>query len=768
MSAQQKVGIELATTYDGKGVEDARRGMGSLEGEVNKLQAQTRQMATAADAARGPLSRQGEAQRDLDDELTRFLAVSDKAFRAQRMLDTGNDLLNRSLEAGLITQQQHDVLLERLATKYGLVSMGVQASGQQIATLSRALATGNFEQAGSTAGALAARVSGIGVAGLAAGAGIVVAGLALASMIAHQESFDRSLNAISATIKATGREVAITRDELGDLVRDLEKLPGMNRDSALGVVGAVGGGLNEDLFRRITTLANDFAFVTGTTAPQAAAKLGEALRDPAKGVKLLADQLGVLSHEQYLSIQRFIEQGNRIGAASELLRALEERIRGTTANAMTPLQASTERMGVAWQGLMEKMGGSEPLAGARENLARIVDAASWIIDNAGRVAQGVAGMVPAWMRSDDPQDWKDRSARARKDTARDQAAETAEQRRLIEWQRGQDDQNAKVDDIIAKRLKEAEQKAKQQKEKDTREFISTSERIQRGEEEFAKDVAEAWSFVPKMEAALERRQRIENVFEGADNFQGFTLGRTTEELEQYIASLIKAKEDEDDVTEKMTLANAGFDEQGRAVEKVVDKFAALRFAIEGWGRDTSRSLAQMAVNGEFSFKKLGDAAKKLAEDLVAIQIQRNFMDPLLKGATNFIGTSLGFGGTTAIQEHSGGIAGLEGTPRYGVHPSVFRGARRFHGGGIAGDEVPIIARRGEGVFTPEQMRAMGGGGTTVRVELINQSSVPLQMEQQGPPRIDVGDVVVAVVVRDITTGGPISSAMAAARMAGRA
>ena len=48
--------------------------------------------------------------------------------------------------------------------------------------------------------------------------------------------------------------------------------------------------------------------------------------------------------------------------------------------------------------------------------------------------------------------------------------------------------------------------------------------------------------------------------------------------------------------------------------------------------------------------------------------------------------------------------------RTGIPAAAFAGAPRLHGGGIPGlaaDEIPTILRRGEGVFTPEQMRALG-------------------------------------------------------------
>ncbi len=43
-----------------------------------------------------------------------------------------------------------------------------------------------------------------------------------------------------------------------------------------------------------------------------------------------------------------------------------------------------------------------------------------------------------------------------------------------------------------------------------------------------------------------------------------------------------------------------------------------------------------------------------------------------------------------------------------VNPAVFIGAPKFHSGGLVGDEVPIIAKRGETIFTKGQMQALGG------------------------------------------------------------
>lgn len=67
--------------------------------------------------------------------------------------------------------------------------------------------------------------------------------------------------------------------------------------------------------------------------------------------------------------------------------------------------------------------------------------------------------------------------------------------------------------------------------------------------------------------------------------------------------------------------------------------------------------------------------------------------------------------------HTGGIIGAARMHK-AVNPGIFNGAQKYHTGGIISGpklsrgEVPIIAEEGEGVFTPEQMAAMGGFNQT--------------------------------------------------------
>ena len=71
-------------------------------------------------------------------------------------------------------------------------------------------------------------------------------------------------------------------------------------------------------------------------------------------------------------------------------------------------------------------------------------------------------------------------------------------------------------------------------------------------------------------------------------------------------------------------------------------------------------------------------------------------------------------GTAAGIAHTGGIVGQLGAIRRGLSPTLFIGAPRYHGGGVAGlgpDEVPTVLKRGEEVLTRNDPRHRYNAGT---------------------------------------------------------
>ncbi len=151
------------------------------------------------------------------------------------------------------------------------------------------------------------------------------------------------------------------------------------------------------------------------------------------------------------------------------------------------------------------------------------------------------------------------------------------------------------------------------------------------------------------------------------------------------------------------------------------------------------ALVEFVKTGKLNFRSLADS---IIEDLIRIQVRKGIVGPLSQilnavlpavfGGGSGGGAALTPGGTPMIGDfgfanvaHTGGIVGGALAGRM-INMGVFAGAPRFHTGGIVGDEQPIIAKRREGIFTPEQMRALapigrGQGNITIQVNVDAES-----------------------------------------------
>ena len=180
-------------------------------------------------------------------------------------------------------------------------------------------------------------------------------------------------------------------------------------------------------------------------------------------------------------------------------------------------------------------------------------------------------------------------------------------------------------------------------------------------------------------------------------------------------------------------------------------------AVTGAFRSMEDALTQFVTTGKIDFNSL---ANSIISDLVRIQIQRMITLPLANWASGLFGGSSGGGGGAALPTgasdlagtmvnlaHTGGLLGFDSLTSRAASAGIFDGAPRFHTGGLVGGEMPIIARQGEAVFTPGQMRALGGSlnarpGVKVEVNVINRAQgVDARVEQQRQPdgsmRLDV-------------------------------
>lgn len=182
------------------------------------------------------------------------------------------------------------------------------------------------------------------------------------------------------------------------------------------------------------------------------------------------------------------------------------------------------------------------------------------------------------------------------------------------------------------------------------------------------------------------------------------------------------------------------------------------------------------ANGTLSFKKF---VKQMLAGLLQIIIRALIAQAILAAIgysggpsapsafnSSAFGTSTQVGNVVTVtpRMHTGGIVGKGNNgQRKSVDASMFNFAKKYHTGGIVGlgkNEVPIVAEKGEGVFTREQMKAMGSqnGPSNIQVNVINQTGTQAEVEQKQP-RFDGERYVQDIILKKMSTPGPVRDAM---------
>lgn len=190
-------------------------------------------------------------------------------------------------------------------------------------------------------------------------------------------------------------------------------------------------------------------------------------------------------------------------------------------------------------------------------------------------------------------------------------------------------------------------------------------------------------------------------------------------------------------------------------------------ALLGTGGDSKNtlwgglfSLAQTGLSLYGSFGSSGNLSTGVGDtvDVGNLQSSLGKGDIITKNDLDKIG------GWIAVKAHTGGIIGASNLSQHLVSPEMFANATKYHDGGITGlksDEVPAILQKGEGVFTKEQMKAMGNSKANVTVNVINNTQEQVTA-QQSQPRFDGEKMILDVVLKNMNQPGSFRDGMTGA------
>lgn len=181
-----------------------------------------------------------------------------------------------------------------------------------------------------------------------------------------------------------------------------------------------------------------------------------------------------------------------------------------------------------------------------------------------------------------------------------------------------------------------------------------------------------------------------------------------------------------------------------AASAAIDRVADAMSRAQSITKDFFGGLVNDLLEGKSLVEALGNAFKRLGQMLIdaAMEALANWavkqlfgLLPNLFGGGGLGGGAIGsvkIGAVGAVVKHSGGVIGAanDNAMRW-VHSDVFAAARRYHSGGLAGDEVPAILQRGERVLSRAENAAYerGGSGVTVNFGNVTINGTNLSPEQ---------------------------------------
>lgn len=298
----------------------------------------------------------------------RLRKTLDEEYRALQAVAKGQEILDRAVQQGTISQEEYAHTLDLLKTKYGVAQAAndnfgaaaqnsarlsaheMQNLGFQLNDVGTMLASGSspFQVmatqggqvyqilAGSQGGVVGSlKQLGSGLLGLLTPVRVVTAGLlamGVASVAAYSSWLDGQKKVEASLNFGQGRAIDLTVAQLNDLAEAAAKAGGVTVSTARVISGAFieTGRVSKENLSDLVKVTKDYAAATGQEIPEAAQELARAFADPIRVIDDLDERFNFLSAEVRQNARELISHNRISDAQTILLRELRDSVPDAT------------------------------------------------------------------------------------------------------------------------------------------------------------------------------------------------------------------------------------------------------------------------------------------------------------------------------------------------------------------------------------------------------------------------------------------------------
>lgn len=366
---------------------------GSLaRGEVKLTREDLEKLAATQDKTASTAKRNAVAEQQLAGEFQNLLKQLEPANRATLDVAHAQDVLNRGLQAGLITQKQYEAGLEIVnkTSRESAEASKQAASGasdlkNEFGDLFDNVLNSRGQQSLANAASLT-RTLGL-VAGLTAIGLTAVAAVLIKNSI-NAELYSRELGKLNREFTAAGQGAVANTAMLRQQVDQLDSLSDVSRQQAIGAVEAFARipQVATPMMQKLLGLSHDFAAALGTDLPTASKVLAQSFAEPASGARQLDQQFNFLTADQLKLIESYERQGLTLKAQDVLYRALQVRMAGLADKGLTPVQISMNSVSASWERFNKAIENSEAVKTTVNIYGYLVDRLAYLIEHADDIA----------------------------------------------------------------------------------------------------------------------------------------------------------------------------------------------------------------------------------------------------------------------------------------------------------------------------------------------------------------------------------------------